>query len=139
MLDSAYFDLQQIIMDELNRLHKWLTGLKKSRKALRHKPKEWWCNELERKWKLLKDCAKMYRKCPKMSLGAGEIRSQFNEAQKSFDKLVKKLKREHYRKKVQEIERANTADPMAFWNFIQKLNPRKSKQIPMEVFIGETH
>ena len=36
---------------------------------------------------------------------------------------------------MQEIERANTTDPNMFWNFIKKLNPRKSKQIPMEVMI----
>ncbi len=79
----------------------------------------------------------MYRKCPKMSSGSGQIRSQFNDAQRSFDKLVKKLKREYYRKKVQEIERANITDPTMFWNFIKKLNPRKSKQISMEVMIDD--
>ena len=40
-----------------------------------------------------------------MTLGAGNIRHQFNEAQRHFDKLIKKKPSEYFTKKVQEIER----------------------------------
>ncbi len=90
---------------------------------------------MEEEWKQLKKCEREYRKCSRKTQGADKIRHKFNEAQHSFDKLVKSKKRKCLREKVKSIENANTSDPVAFWSYIQKLNPRKSKAIPMEVTI----
>ena len=42
---------------------------------------------------------------------------------KTFDKHNKRSKRQHQRQQVLNIEKANTEDPAAFWDFIQKLSP----------------
>ncbi len=136
-LDTIYAELNAIILAEMNEFYKPLGGLKRSRKPARHKPKEWWCSELEECWKNLKQCERLYRKCPKLSTEVGRIRHAFNIAQRDFDKMVKIKKRKCQRDKIKNIECANTADPVAFWRFIQSLNPRKCKYIPMEVLIGE--
>ena len=134
-MDEIYNNLRAILLSEMKEYYKPLTGLKKSCRAARHKPKEWWCETVEEKWAHLKKCEREYRKCSNKPQIIKEIRHNFNEAQRQFDKLVKTKKRNCLREKVKNIENANTTDPVAFWSYIQKLNPRKSKPIPMEVHI----
>ncbi len=134
-MDRLYEELHQIILDEMIALYKPLSGLKKSCKAVRYKLKEWRCESVEECWNELKKCERKHRKCAQMSQGPDQIRHEFNEAQGRFDKMVKNKKWKCLRDKIKNIENANTADPVSFWRYIQKLNPCKSKTIPMEVTI----
>ena len=59
----------------------------------------------------------------------------FRAKEKIFDKLNKYSKRRHQRQQVHEIERANTENPVAFWDFIKRLSPRKKERIPWETCI----
>ena len=53
---------------------------------------------------------------------------------KTFDKHNKHRKREYQRQQVLNIEKANTEDPAAFWDFFQKLNPHKKQGILWEIY-----
>ena len=51
-----------------------------------------------------------------------------------FDKTSRKKKTKDLRNKVLDFERANTNDPMAFWDYIKCLTLRKISSIPWETF-----
>ena len=62
------------------------------------------------------------------------LKSDFHEKQKQFDKLLKRKKRSFQRSQVYNLERANTEDPVVFWNHITSLGPKSKQSIPWEVY-----
>ena len=97
----------------------------KSNKQLRHSKKAWWDDDLGELWTNMHKHERIYLKTPRHNTNHKQARLNFLHAQPTFDKNVKKKKRKFLRNRVQEIETANTNDPVAFWNFINGLNPRK--------------
>ena len=73
-IDNIYSSLQLLIIDEMNMFYKPISGLKCTKKAAKHRQKEWWCEELSACWKELKECEKQYRKIPRSSKDTGHIR-----------------------------------------------------------------
>ena len=63
------------------------------------------------------------------------MRLKFKNAQKSFDKALKKKKRMYHKGQLLLIERCNVNNPKAFWEQINKLGPKKVGSIPWEVKI----
>ena len=52
----------------------------------------------------------------------------FIHAQQTFDKVSKAKKGRTLRNKVRDLEKANTSDPKAFWNFIKRLPQNNAKK-----------
>ena len=51
-----------------------------------------------------------------------------------FDKTSRMKKRKHARNKVLDIERVNVEDPVAFWDYIKHLSPRKKTSTTWKTF-----
>ena len=58
---------------------------------------------------------------------------EFNIAQRAFDKLLKQKKHTYCKGKLIEIEKCNTSNSSAFWEYIRKLGPSKKRDIPWSV------
>ena len=134
-LDDQYNRLVELFIDDMNKFYKPLTGCKVSKKGLKHTTKPWWRVELTELWKLLKECERKYTRHKRYAPGFNLCRAKFIEAQRNFDKNVKRSKRAYLGRRVLEIESSNTDNPRAFWEFIQGLSPRKIACIPCEVVL----
>ena len=61
------------------------------------------------------------------------LRSEYIPTRNSFDKLLRKSERDFRRAQALEIDDLNTNNPNEFWQKIQRLGPRRDKDILMEV------
>ena len=61
--------------------------------------------------------------------------SRFEVKRNKFDKIPRKKYRNHLRKQVDTINKANTKNPREFWNHIKNIGPNQSKGIPVQVEI----
>ena len=50
--------------------------------------------------------------------------------QNRFDRTLRSKERKYLKKKVSNIEKANTSNPREFWNYINNLGPKSSRKIP---------
>ena len=66
------------------------------------------------------------------------LRAQFCDAQRKFDKSLRKKEREYNKESVIHIETMNTNNPTEFWKSIKNLGPRNKTEIPMKVRDGNT-
>ena len=62
------------------------------------------------------------------------LRREFQTAQSTFDRTLRKYERQYKRAMCDDIENMSTENPREFWNKIKTLGPRKSTNIPMEVY-----
>ena len=68
-----------------------------------------------------------------------QAKHEFRLHEKNFDKALKKKRRSYNQKLLEKIEKLNTSNLNAFWDYIQKLGPKKDNTIPWEVEInGQT-
>ena len=111
----------------------------KNKKRPKTKFKEYWDDELSAKWHAMCDSGKIYRNKRKQyhvgSKLVGKCMNEFRRCQRTFDKCLKVKKRSYLKGKLIEIERCNTLDPKAFWNYIKRIGPSQHKKIPWEVVI----
>ena len=63
-----------------------------------------------------------------------QLRREFQTAQNTFDRTLRKYERQYKRSMCNDIENMSTENPREFWNKIKTLGPRKSTNIPMEVY-----
>ena len=132
-INHLYSDLTELITQEADRS---MSGLGKKRKGTLFKP--YWKSELSIKWHLMYHAEKHYRFIKKLTNNILKIRqakSDFNHKCSSFDKLLRKRKRDYCRGLLLEIETCNTKNPRDFWKYIKKLGPCKQKKIPWEVCV----
>ncbi len=101
----------------------------------RHSLKPWWSEELQTLWDEMHVCEHDYVKTPRSDPSFKAKFRKFRDAEKKFDKTNKRSKRKHQRQEVNNIEKANTDDPVAFWDFIKRLNPRRKDSIPWEACV----
>ena len=74
------------------------------------------------------------KKCPKLSANRSRLLDRFKEKRDIFDKALGNAERNYNRKFADEIEEINTSDPNIFWDYIRKLGPRQSRDIPTKVY-----
>ena len=55
---------------------------------------------------------------------------QYRANRHRFDTLLKMSKRNYYQNFQERLNTANTSDPTEFWNYINKLGPKKDRSIP---------
>ena len=135
--DRIYEKLVQIINAEMSLFFKKLDNTPKSKKAFRHVAQEWWDEEVEVLWKGMHNSEKIFLKTHRQDRHYKSLYQTFVAKQRRFDKVSKAKKRRCQRNKVLNIEKANTSDPIAFWNFIKNLSPRTKRDIPWEILNKE--
>ena len=60
--------------------------------------------------------------------------ARFKEKRDIFDKALRNTQRNYNRKFSDEIEEINTSDPNILWDYIRKLGPYQSRDIPTKVY-----
>ena len=109
-----------------------LKNNRKKRKNTKFKP--YWDSELSKKWKIMHEAERAFRRARKHKAhNMTFMQNCFRRKQNAFDKLLCKKKRAYHKGLMLEIERCNNKDPNAFWNFIKKLGPQKNNEIPWKV------
>ncbi len=68
-----------------------------------------------------------------------KLRHEFQEAQKIFDQNYRKTERSYRKNTIIEIENFSSSNPNNFRDSIKKLGPRKTKDIPMEVYDNDNN
>ena len=80
------------------------------------------------------DSEKNFKRCPKLSANRSRLLDRFKEKRDIFDKALRNAERYYNRKFADKIEEINTSDPNIFWDYIRKLGPRQSRDIPTKVY-----
>ena len=119
VIDRHYDELIDIYKGEMQKHLKCRSATKTSKKMFRHSLKPWWSEELQSLWDTMHMCELEYVKTPRNDLSFKAKFKKFREAEKTFDKTNKRCKRKHQRQQVDNIEKANVDDPVAFWDFIK--------------------
>ena len=127
--------MQKIALLGLRKFWRHIQNSNKSKKAFKHSRKDWWDDVAYNKWQKMHHCEREFLKYARSQMQK-TLREKFIFAQYDFDKYIKRRKRQYLRNKVNEIETANVNDPVAFWEFIKNLSPRRKAEIPWET-VGE--
>ncbi|CAG2186182.1 unnamed protein product [Mytilus edulis] len=65
-----------------------------------------------------------------------KARTEFSTSQKTFDNRLRFLERKYKSNLALDIEKVSTDNPRKFWDELNKLGPKRKKDIPMECDIG---
>ena len=99
--------------------------------------KPFWNEELTILWKTMRNSENTWQKC-KGSEGLKRcLHNKFKLNQNIFDKRLKQIERNFNRQQILNIDELNTKDPKEFWNKIKHLGPKRVKNIPMKVKLGD--
>ena len=132
-IDLIYDDICQMYTDLMMEKLPKIGSDKMNKKWKRFIPKPWWNDELQEKWNLSVKKEKEYVSSKGNKKRKEELRMEFKETQKAFDRHYNRAKRKYIRQHAVEIDNIPDNDPKAFWNKINNLGPKKKTQIPMEV------
>ena len=105
---------------------------KGSNSGFRKSYKPYWNRDLQSLWDRVKLAEREFLKCKNKNLKKG-LRIEYKKIQKEFDKSIRTVKRNFNRGLSLQIDYLQTHNPQQFWREINKLGPRKSNEIPMEV------
>ena len=100
--------------------------------------KQWWNNELTKKWNSVCIAEKDYVSS-KNGILKTQLRITFVNKRKDFDKLVQKCKRQYWYRSQEELIRLSDTDSKQFWRKIGKIgigNQRQSN-IPNEITLDD--
>ena len=130
-IDSIYTDFLTSITNEMSdKLPKY----RSKSTAKRHKnAKPYWNEELQKSWDIMHQKEKSFLSFKGCNRTRMALRSEYISTRNSFDKLLRKSERDFRRAQALEIDDLNTNNPNEFWQKIQRLGPRRDKDIPMEV------
>ena len=128
-LDAWYDSLCDCVHMELNKC-----STRKSNRCGRiRKPyKSYWNQDLQTLWDNLRKAEYTFLRCRNKNLREG-LKIEFKKRQSSFDKKLRTVKRSFHRGQSLHIDYLQTHNPQKFWNEINRLGPRKSGGVPMEV------
>ncbi len=133
-LDEWYDEFVRVYHTEINMFYKKLENTTRSHKNYFISLKPWWLDDLSESAKVGHRAEHLYVKLVKEHKNAANAKTQFLQAQKQFDKLVKQSKRRWQRNQVFELEKANMDVPKVFWEHINLMKSSKRTTIPAEVY-----
>ena len=132
VLDSTYENLCKAIIEEMNNTIPYKDVSSKERKWFRNF-KPFWTQELSDMWKEMVQSRKSYEKYRGDRRTLNRLRAEYKDKRNLFDKRLRQEERKYKRGQMLEIESLESENPNEFWERVQKLGPRKSRTIPMEV------
>ena len=132
-IDKGYGEFCKLLLGEMDGYLKYSDASKRVRKRFKnHKP--FWNQRLTELWNVVRKEERKYLKFN----GPRHIKSQFRQdyisARDNFDKSLRRAEREYNAKIVTDIENVSTENPREFWNFVKRLGPKRSSQIPLKVY-----
>lgn len=131
-IDAIYEQLCQFISREMETSIPKYGITKKTNKRLKNK-RPYWNEELQSMWNLVRDKENVFLKFRGNNRSKSCLRAEYTTARDKFDKTLRREERAYRRSKALDIERMSTTNPNDFWREIQKLGPRKNKDIPTEI------
>ncbi len=139
-LDKLYERYVETYHSEMSLFYREIDRTPNSKRAAKHTNKAYWSEELTQLWRVYHEAEKLFVKTHKHDPRYRQIKFSFTHKRRSFDRTLRKIKRSYERKKVYDLERANTGNPKEFWRTIANLGPKKKSKIPWEVYCesGET-
>ncbi len=136
-LDSLYDQYVETYFDEMSSFFKEVSNTPVSRKSLRFTPKPYWNEDLSELWKRFHRSEKIFVTTRKDDPAYSRILGDFRDKRRAFDKRLKREKRSYQRRKVYDLEKANTKNPKEFWRTIENLGPKRKRKIPNEVILED--
>ncbi len=130
-VDKMYEKLLSIIVNEMREK---LSPVSKCGRRKNTPYKPYWDENLSSLWKVAHEKEVLYVRYRGTRHVKQSLRQAFTIARNKFDKLLRQRKRAYQRGLLIDIETCDTKDPRKFWNYIQKLGPRKKNSIPWEVY-----
>ncbi|CAG2226762.1 unnamed protein product [Mytilus edulis] len=133
-IDSIYAAFCDTVFREMEDKVPFTDCSKRTRRKFRN-DKPFWNDELSQLWKNMRDKEKAFLK----TNGHGarrKARTEFSTSQKTFDNRLRFLERKYKSNLALDIEKVSTDNPRKFWDELNKLGPKRKKDIPMECDIG---
>ena len=137
--DTLYDSMVDMYMKEMAEFLQEIKKTPKSKKVVRFTSYAFWDERLSEAWKAYHVAEKVYLKSSRNIPEYNDLRRDFLHKQRLFDKDFKKKKRSFERRRVYDLEEANTSDPNEFWKHIKKLGSNRKTGIPWEVVDSEVN
>lgn len=132
-VNVLYDDFCKVVIEEMNAsIPSKLVSPSTKKKFKYYKP--YWDEELANKWSIMAEKKLKWEKQKGICRNRREMHLEFTTARDIFDKLLSKKEREYRQKAAIQLEEISN-EPSKFWSHIKKLGPKKSKSIPMEVYL----
>lgn len=103
-----------------------------AKKSTKKKSKPFWNTELKQLWEQAKYCEKDFYKASQENKASA--RQHFQEARNNFDRVYRRQERIYNRANLNDLEINVNKNPREFWKLLNQLGPRKSVNIPLEVY-----
>ncbi|XP_060587764.1 uncharacterized protein LOC132743245 [Ruditapes philippinarum] len=131
-VNIIYEKLCSCIRTEMNNSVPKFSDSKPVRKRYKNK-KPLWNDRLTELWSDLSANEKLYSKCNGTRTVRIASRREYIAVRNTFDKELRTAERQYRAAIALDIEDTSTNNPKDFWNKINKLGPRKCKDIPIEI------
>ncbi len=135
-INSACNELIILIQEEM-KAH--LNEIKDRGKPKNHKLKQkpWWDDRMQTLWNNVCDSEHLYLSCKGKGNKRQELKNNFIQTRKLFDRESRKVKRKHQREQLEELKHLAEHDNVGFWKQINKLSigSERSNKIPLAVEI----
>ena len=132
-VDDIYSTLCSLIIAEMDANIPTFDTSKRTRKRFKN-TKPFWNDDLTNVWHSMRDKERAFLRFKGRTNIRSLLRREFQTAQSTFDRTLRKYERQYKRAMCDDIENMSTENPREFWNKIKTLGPRKSTNIPMEVY-----
>ena len=136
-MDSCYSEFVEIIYESMENCVPYQTiNPSKKRCNGNHTRKPWWNDELSTLWDTLVHCERAWAKANPHE--KNQKRNELRTAQKSFDRVVQRSKRQYWIQEQERMMRLQKYDQKSFWKQIGSLGiaQDRKKTIPMEVVLA---
>ena len=136
-VNELWSEIKNMFLIELNKLPSIpISGNKKQRKLFR-KSQPFWNNDLEALWKTTCQAEKNYINFKVKSHldqhRKTQLRNEFKNARKFFDKTFRNAQRRFKKQQQQELESSAKQDPIDMWSRLKKLDNPSSARAALEI------
>ncbi|CAG2243365.1 unnamed protein product [Mytilus edulis] len=138
-VDKLYNNFVEILHSEMNdKLETKVKVLNSTNNRKRRIKKPWWNDKLTNKWNIVCTAERDYVTCKQGSLKQ-QLRKDFVDKRKDFDKLTQKYKRQYWYRCQEELVNFSDNDTNQFWRRIGQIGIGNERQmrIPNEVTLDD--
>ncbi|CAG2184688.1 unnamed protein product [Mytilus edulis] len=138
-VDKLYNNFVEILHSEMNdKLETKVKVLNSTNNRKRRIKKPWWNDKLTNKWNIVCTAKRDYVTCKQGSLKQ-QLRKDFVDKRKDFDKLTQKYKRQYWYRCQEELVNFSDNDTNQFWRRIGQIGIGNERQmrIPNEVTLDD--
>ena len=132
-VDDIYSTLCKLLVAEMDANILTFDTSKRTKKRFKN-TKPFLNDELAGLWHSMRDRERAFLRFKGSSNIKSQLRRDFQTAQNTIDRTLRKYERQYKRSMCNDIENMSTENPREFWNKIKTLGPRKSTNIPMEIY-----